>query len=108
MAEVVGRLGDEAEAVLAQPDIATVSGLRDRAMLEVLYSTGLRRAELAALRLFDIDTGHGTLWVRSGKGRKARVVPLGERAQAWVMKYVDEMRPKLAGAQDDATAWNGA
>ena len=98
---------DEAEAVLAQPDIATVPGLRDRAMLEVLYSTGLRRAELAALRLFDIDTGHGTLWVRSGKGRKDRVVPMGERAQAWVMKYVDEMRPKLAGAQDDGTLFLG-
>ena len=71
---------EEAERVLAQPDVSTVAGLRDRAMLEVLYSTGLRRAELSNLRLFDIDSGRGTVWVRRGKGGKDRVVPLGERA----------------------------
>ena len=98
---------DEAERVLAQPDVSTVPGLRDRAMLEVLYSTGLRRAELGALRLFDIDSGRGTVWVRQGKGRKDRVVPIGERALAWVLKYVDEARPKLAGVRDDGTLFLG-
>lgn len=98
---------EEAEAVLAQPEVATVPGLRDRAMLEVLYSTGLRRMELAGLRLFDIDSSRGTVWVRQGKGRKDRVVPISERALAWVLKYVDEARPKLAGAQDDGTLFLG-
>ncbi len=98
---------DEAESVLAQPDSSTVSGLRDRAMLEILYSTGLRRMELAGLRLFDIDSGRCTVWVRQGKGRKDRVVPLGERALAWVLKYIDEARPKLAAARDEGILFVG-
>lgn len=98
---------EEAEAVLAQPDVTTAAGLRDRAMLEVLYSTGLRRMELSGLRLFDIDSARGTVWVRQGKGRRDRVVPTGERALAWVLKYVDEARPKFAGAQDDGTLFLG-
>lgn len=97
----------EAESVLAVPDVSTVPGLRDRAMLELLYSTGLRRMELAGLRLFDIDSGRGTVWVRQGKGRKDRVVPLGERALAWVLKYVDEARPKLAAAHDEGFLFVG-
>lgn len=98
---------EEAESVLAQPDVSTVPGLRDRAMLELLYSTGLRRMELAGLRLFDIDSGRSTVWVRQGKGRKDRVVPLGERALAWVLKYVDEARPKLAAAHDEGFLFVG-
>lgn len=97
----------EAEAVLAQPDVTRPDGLRDRAMLEVLYSAGLRRMELAGLRLFDIDAGHGTVWVRQGKGRKDRVVPLGERALAWVLKYLEEARPKLALGFDDGLLFIG-
>ncbi len=59
-------------------------GLRDRALLEVLYATGIRRRELTRLSVFDVDHGRGTLFVRQGKGRKDRVVPLGERALAWL------------------------
>ncbi len=97
----------EAESIVAQPDVATPQGLRDRAMLEVLYSTGLRRMELANLGIFDIDASHGTLWVRQGKGRKDRVVPVGERALAWVMKYLEEVRPRLAVGDDEGRLFLG-
>jgi integrase/recombinase XerD len=93
----------EAEAVLAQPDISRPLGLRDRAMLEVFYSTGVRRTELAQLSVFDIDAERATLLVRQGKGRKDRVVPIGERALAWVGRYLAEVRPGLVVAPDDGT-----
>jgi len=91
----------EVEAVLAQPDLATPLGLRDRAMLETLYSTGLRREEVLALHLSDLDRQHGTLLVRRGKGNKDRFVPIGTRALAWIDKYLSEVRPALA--QDSCT-----
>ena len=97
----------EVEAVLAQPNVSTPDGVRDRAMLEVLYSTGIRRMELSNLRLHDIDVGRGTLWVRQGKGRKDRVVPIGERAIAWVMKYVEDGRPRLTLGHDDGYLFLG-
>jgi integrase/recombinase XerD len=90
----------EAERVLAQPDIATPLGLRDRAILETFYSTGIRRGELIGLSLFDLDHERGTLMVRRGKNRKDRVVPIGERALAWVEKYVGEVRPSLVMEPD--------
>jgi integrase/recombinase XerD len=66
-----------------------------RAMLEVLYSTGIRRFELAGVKLFDVDVERGALMVRQGKGAKDRLVPVGERACAWVDKYLREVRPDL-------------
>ena len=62
-------------------------------MLEVLYSTGVRRSELAHLSVFDLDGERATLLVRQGKGRKDRMVPIGERALAWVGRYLAEVRP---------------
>lgn len=97
----------EAEAVLARPDVSLPEGLRDRAMLELLYSTGLRRAELSRLSLFDVDATRGTVFVREGKGRRDRVVPAGERALAWVLKYLDEARPKLASTRDEGVLFLG-
>ena len=85
----------EMERVLAQPDLATALGLRDRAILEVLYSTGIRRMELVGLDLTDIDPERGTLFVREGKGKKDRLVPIGERAILWTLRYLDHVRPKL-------------
>jgi integrase/recombinase XerD len=85
----------EVETVLALPDLSTWDGLRDRAMLEVLYATGIRRLELANLFQSDIDRERGTLHVRLGKGRKDRFVPVGERALAWIDKYEREARPQL-------------
>ena len=71
-------------------------------MLETLYSTGIRRAELLALQIFDLDTSRGTLLVRQGKGKKDRVVPIGERA-LWIDKYMNEARPSFVFAEDDCT-----
>ena len=87
------------EQVLAVPDLDTVIGLRDRAMMEILYSTGMRRAELCNLRLADLDFERQTVTVRQGKGRRDRVVPVGERALVWVQRYlVDAGRQLGTGA----------
>ena len=93
----------EAEAVLAQPDVEKPLGLRDRAMLETLYSTGVRRMELLGLGVYDLDAERGTLMVRQGKGNKDRMIPIGERATAWVEKYQSEARPGLVAAPDGGT-----
>jgi integrase/recombinase XerD len=91
----------EAERVLALANVDEPLGLRDRALLEVLYSTGIRRMELIRLKVSDLDTDRGTLLVRQGKGQKDRVVPIGERAAAWVDKYIREVRGEYATGEDD-------
>jgi integrase/recombinase XerD len=93
----------EVEQVLQQPDIADPLGLRDRAILEVLYSCGIRRMEVIHLKLYDLDPERGTLVIRQGKGKKDRFVPIGERAIAWVQKYIREARPQLATDPDTGT-----
>jgi integrase/recombinase XerD len=98
----------EADAVLNQTDVGTPLGIRDRAMLETLYSTGIRRMELANLKLYDFDRERGTLMVRQGKGKKDRMVPIGERALAWVEKYLNEVRPDLIRERDDGLLWLNA
>jgi len=85
----------KAEQVLAQPDLADPVGLRDRAILETFYSTGMRRRELAQLELYDLDCERRTVMVRQGKGKKDRMVPIGKRALAWIEKYLAESRPLL-------------
>jgi len=95
----------EIEQVLAQPDITDPHGLRDRAMMEVLYSTGMRRIELSELKLHDIDAERGTVTVRQGKGRKDRVVPIGDRASAWVDKYIREARWRFAAEPEELTVF---
>ena len=87
---------EEAELVLTQPDIDTDAGLRDRAILEVLYSTGIRRQEVIDLTRQDLNTGAGVIAVRQGKGKKDRFVPIGERALVWTQKYLDDIRPQHA------------
>ena len=74
----------EVEQVLIQPNIDDPLGLRDRALMETLYSTGMRRLELANLKLYDLDTERGTVTIRQGKGNKDRVIPIGDRAAAWI------------------------
>ncbi len=93
----------EVEQVLQQPDIADPIGLRDRAILEVLYSCGIRRAEVIHLKLYDLDAERGTLLIRQGKGKKDRFVPIGERAIAWVQKYIREARSQLVTEPDLGT-----
>lgn len=85
----------EAEAVMAVPDIDTPLGLRDRAILEVLYSTGMRRMEVIGLRWDDLDPERGTVFIREGKGKVDRMIPIGDRALAWAAKYLHEARPGL-------------
>jgi integrase/recombinase XerD len=91
----------EAEQVLAVPDLGDPLGLRDRAILEVLYSTGMRRAELVGLAVADLDVERGTVIIRQGKGRKDRTLPLGERAGIWVDRYLADVRPQLVVPPDD-------
>lgn len=92
---------EEAEAALAQPEVETVQGLRDRAVLETFYATGVRRQELIRLSVYDLDAGAGVLAVRQGKGKKDRRVPISERAVAWVTKYLEEARPALVREPDE-------
>jgi integrase/recombinase XerD len=92
---------EEAERVLLQPDIDQPLGLRDRAILETFYSTGIRRTELLHLKLYNLDRERGTLSIWQGKGKKDRIIPIGERAVAWVDKYLREARPRLVIEPDD-------
>lgn len=87
----------EMGGVLRGPDISRPLGLRDRAVLEVFYSTGLRRAELIELSMRDVDYDRGTVFVRHGKGAKDRYVPIGERALFWLRLYVELARPGFVG-----------
>lgn len=77
----------EMDRVLAQPDCSSLLGLCDRAIMEVLYSTGMRRMELTGLDIGDLDAERGTVFVRGGKGDRDRVVPIGDRAIHWASKY---------------------
>jgi integrase/recombinase XerD len=87
---------EEVERLLAQPDATKALGLRDRAMLEVLYSTGLRVSELIGLRVTDLDAKVGCIRC-IGKGDKERIVPAGRKALRSVEKYLENARPKLLG-----------
>jgi integrase/recombinase XerD len=91
----------EVEEVMAKPDLDTVTGLRDRTILEVFYSTGVRASELADLAIADLDVPRGVVAVRHGKGNKPRMVPIAERATAWCEKYLLDSRSELAVPPDD-------
>lgn len=85
----------EVEAIMSAPDVTKPLGIKDRAVLEVLYSTGIRRTELCNVDLGHVDFERGLLRVEQGKGKKDRIVPIGERALAWLEKYLNEVRPLL-------------
>jgi integrase/recombinase XerD len=85
----------EVEKLLAAPNTTTVLGLRDRAMMEVMWACGLRRAEVCKLSIYDVREESQTVYVRQGKGLKDRVVPVSKRALSWVKKYMAESRPRL-------------
>ena len=84
----------DVERLLAAPDLTTPIGIRDRAMLEVLYACGLRVTELVSLRLTDMNLRQGVLRVM-GKGSKERLVPLGEEAISWLQQFIQESRDEL-------------
>jgi integrase/recombinase XerD len=92
----------EVESILTEANVTTPAGLRDRALLELLYSTAIRRTEAAGLAVYDIDFDRRLAMVREGKGRKDRVVPIGERALAWLDKYLLEGRPQLMTRSHEA------
>jgi integrase/recombinase XerD len=101
----------QVEALLGAPDTDTALGMRDRAMLETLYATGLRVSELTGLKLAQVSLDMGVVRVL-GKGSKERLVPLGEEAIGWLARYLASTRPALAGdGKSDAvfvTARRGA
>lgn len=86
--------GTELERIFAVPDINTAEGVRDRALLELLYSTGLRRSEVAHLTMMDLERGNNVVRVVKGKGGKDRYVPIGERALLWIERYLNDVRPR--------------
>jgi integrase/recombinase XerD len=98
----------DVEAVLASPNLRLATGLRDRALLELLFATGIRRMEVAGARLADLDLQRRLLLVRCGKGRKDRMVPLGERATHWLRRYVEEARPALTRRPEETAVFVGS
>lgn len=88
----------DVEKLLAVPDTNTPAGLRDRAMLETLYATGLRVSELIGLSLTQMDLSGGYVRV-TGKGQRERIVPLGEEAVAWLRQYLSSARPLILGSR---------
>lgn len=97
----------QVERVIGGCDTGTRSGLRDRAALELFYSSGLRRQELAGLSLLDLDLDLGVVFVRFGKGGKSRYVPVGRRAAHWVRRYLQEVRPLLGTSEASETVFLG-
>ena len=95
---------EQVEALLASPDTSTQSGIRDRAILEVLYSGGLRVSELVGLRTTDYDADHNAFRVL-GKGSKQRVTLIGESARQWLHRYLRDARPSLSSERSDTWLW---
>ncbi len=92
----------QVEQILALADIARPLGLRDRALMEVLWSTGIRRTEVRNLNACDVRGDQGTLLIHHGKGGRDRVVPIGERALGWIERYRRESRPLLHPPEDES------
>lgn len=85
---------EEVEALLGAPDLSQALGLRDRAMLEILYASGLRVSELVDLKVTEVSLNEGVIRV-TGKGSKTRLVPMGEEAVEWIARYLKESRPDI-------------
>ena len=83
----------EVELLLNQTDVKTPLGIRDRAILETLYGSAIRRNELLNLSAYDVDRNRRLLTIRQGKGKRDRVVPIGVRALEWLEKYIVDVRP---------------
>jgi integrase/recombinase XerD len=95
----------EIESILRQPDLGTPSGVRDRAILELLYATGIRRMELVLIELRDVQLEQHTLFIRRGKGGRDRVLPLGYRSCKWVQRYLRHVRERLVVNQSSAAVF---
>ena len=94
-----GTLGEsQIDALMSAPDVSTELGLRDRAMLELMYASGLRVTELVSLQTLHVSLNEGVLRI-TGKGSKERVVPFGDEARVWLQRYVSQVRPALLGSR---------
>ena len=93
----------EVAQILDTIEINDILGIRDRTIIELMYSTGLRRAEIAHLHIADIDFERQLLTVRKGKGNKDRIVPVGSRALTWLDRYLTEARPQLSKSEGENT-----
>src|SRR3990172_610918 len=91
---------DDVDALLSAPDTETPLGLRDKAMLELLYATGIRVSELVSLKVADVNLDVGYL-MAFGKGSKERIIPMGESAQEWIKNYISDGRAKLHKGQSE-------
>ena len=91
---------DSIRDLLNQPDTSQAAGMRDRTLLELFYSCGLRRTELADLTVFDVDLKRQILLIRAGKGNKDRILPIGEQALHWLIHYLDTVHDVLRGPLD--------
>jgi integrase/recombinase XerD len=85
---------EEVESLLAAPDIHQIIGMRDKAMLELLYASGLRVSELVGMKVMEVSLNEGVVRV-TGKGSKTRLVPMGEVAVEWIQRYMQEARPQI-------------
>lgn len=85
---------EEVESLLAAPDIYQIIGMRDKAMLELLYASGLRVSELVGMKVMEVSLNEGVVRV-TGKGSKTRLVPMGEVAVEWIQRYMQEARPQI-------------
>ena len=85
----------QVKEILGQPDLTTFEGIRDRAILELFYSTGLRKKELLQLKVEDIDTIKQLVRVNQGKNNKDRIVPISKNSLIWIKKYLERVRPAL-------------
>ena len=94
---------EEIESLLVAPDVKKSHGIRDRAMLEVLYACGLRVSELVGLTLHQVNLNHGVIRVM-GKGNKERLIPFGEQASEWIAKFINEARAKLLKSNQQCDA----
>lgn len=83
--------------LLEIPDLSSLSGVRNRTLLELLYGTALRNGELCSLTLDQVDLAQHLIRLQKGKGNKGRVIPLGQEAQSWIEQYLDTVRPRLLG-----------
>lgn len=92
---------EEVDRVLSKPNVKDALGLRDRAMLELFYTNGIRRGELCQIKLHDLNLKDGFLQIREGKGDKDRMVPVGKRACHWIERYLTESRPHLVSGHDE-------
>ena len=93
----------QVQGILHVPDVSTLLGMRNRTILEIFYSTGMRRAELTNLSISDINQERHIVFIRQGKGSKDRVVPIGKTALYWLNQYLDKARDKLALHHEETT-----